>query len=350
MKTRIVKTEFHRSMVIMKAPKDVRHLFLHLITNEYISLSGMFELADEYIVMETGLSTDELAAAKQWLEDHKKIFFHNSWIYVVNAEKHNNYRKSPKTEAAYEKELKSIPAPVRDYFKKISDTTIDTTIDSSPNTENIKHNPKSLNQDLGSSIKDEGLLKGEEKDPGTPAKNVTVKKGLEIIDRLRKMNKTTGEAGFIQVRLFLVAFILTLIPLLLMPIGTNRAKAYADEERVQVTPTIAPSATPTPTPTPTPVIEIPVLLHKIHGLESTWGRAPSGYHIVCRNKGLWNEYGYGVSLGICFRDKDHADQVIGDWYRARFNNGMGLSTALCYYNTGYKLNDCDYYRSFLSIK
>ena len=101
----------------------------------------MFELPDAYIELETGLSAEQLQEAKKALTKAKKVFFYEDWIYVKNADKHNNYRNSPRTEIAYQRELASVPRKVKSYF----DSTIDSTMHSTPKPETINHKSKTLN-------------------------------------------------------------------------------------------------------------------------------------------------------------------------------------------------------------
>ena len=130
MKTRIIKTDLWKKLAKIKAPKDARLLFAHLLTCQEINMCGVFELPDEYIEIGTGLSEKDIAKAKLFLSEKKKVFFYDAWVYVVNAEEHNNYKKSEKTMVAYEREIKAIPKKIMDYFNKLLDSTIDTTIDS----------------------------------------------------------------------------------------------------------------------------------------------------------------------------------------------------------------------------
>ena len=124
MKTRILHTEFWKKMARYKAPKDARYLYNYLLTNMYINMCGIFELPDEYILLETGLTKKELEKAKMWLIEHKKVYFYDGWVKVINAEEYNRYSASPKNASVYEKELADVPIEVSESF----DTSIDSSI------------------------------------------------------------------------------------------------------------------------------------------------------------------------------------------------------------------------------
>ncbi len=146
MKTRIIKTEFWEDMAGKDVPKDARLLFVYLITNPRINMCGIFELSDKYILLETGLTPKELEKAKAYLQDIKKIIFINGWIKIINAEKHNNYKGSPKNEVAYERELALIPSYIKEEFERSIDSSIHTTIDTNHKSE-IKDQKPEIKKD-----------------------------------------------------------------------------------------------------------------------------------------------------------------------------------------------------------
>lgn len=130
MKTRIIKTIFWRKVNKKKLSKDARLLYIYLITSEYVNLCGVFPLDDDYIMLDTKLTPKELETAKQELHDQRIILFYQGWVYIVNATEHNNYKGSPKTMIAYERELNEVAHEVMQFF----DTTMDTSIDTGTDT------------------------------------------------------------------------------------------------------------------------------------------------------------------------------------------------------------------------
>lgn len=139
MKTRIVKTRYWKDQVEEGSPKDARYLYSYFIDCEHINISGIFQLSDSYIMLETALTKKELEKTKKYLTDKRHVLFFKGWIYVVNALKENRYDISPKNKEAYRKELEIVPKEIIEHFNKILDSTIhstsDTTIDSSQKSE-----------------------------------------------------------------------------------------------------------------------------------------------------------------------------------------------------------------------
>lgn len=149
MKTRIFKTKFWTDTTIRKLSSEARLLFIYLITNPFVSLTSYYEIDNGQILIDTGLDNKRFLKAKKELEENRRSFFYNGWVFIPNLDKHNPYWKSDKTRKAYDEELKNIPNDTLDYFKRKNDSsmdsTINTTINSTPKTKNINHNTKNIN-------------------------------------------------------------------------------------------------------------------------------------------------------------------------------------------------------------
>ena len=146
MKTRIIQTDFYRKMVKVNAPMEARFLYKYLLDNEYIGMTGIYELPDIYMTTETALTPKQLKSAKQWLSDKKKIFFYDGWVCVKKAEFYNNYKNGEKNKVAYKKERASIPSKVLMEIDKFLDSTIDTTIEVLSDTSDSNHKSETINQ------------------------------------------------------------------------------------------------------------------------------------------------------------------------------------------------------------
>lgn len=150
MQTRIIQTRFYKDAIVRKLDRNTQHFFLYLLTCEHINISGIFELPDDYICLEIKLFPEELSESKRILELYNRAFFKDGWIYIVNAEKNNNYRKSPKNEIAYQREVSRIPKGIFSYFEvrklAISDTSIDSSIDTTYKSEIRNHKSETINQ------------------------------------------------------------------------------------------------------------------------------------------------------------------------------------------------------------
>lgn len=141
MKTRIFQTRFYKDKEVLKLSLEAQHLFIYLLTCEHINICGIFELPDPYIILESKLTQEQLDKAKKELQDMSKVIFEDSWIFVVNARKNNNYENSEDNKKCLVKELLRVPKNVMTVFNKYNpyesiDTTVDTTVEGSPDSTN----------------------------------------------------------------------------------------------------------------------------------------------------------------------------------------------------------------------
>lgn len=131
-------------------------------------------------------------------------------------------------------------------------------------------------------------------------------------------------------------------------------------------PTSVPSPTPSATPAPTKGPKLKVspqsstgvggyarlayngehdidkLVTAIAKAESGNGTAPTGHHTYCESIGKTNKYGYGNRQKFCFDNEEIAQLTVHNWFVKRLDSGMSLDAALCYYNTGNKIDSCGY--------
>jgi hypothetical protein len=151
MKTRIIKTKFWSDSTVQNSSTNTRILFIYLLTCPFVGLTSYIEIGDGQIKLDTGLTQEQLIKSKKDLQTNKRVFFHNGWVFIPNLDKHNPYWKSPKTEIAYKKEVKDVPTIVIEHFNNLTDSTIHSTMDSTPivplihKTENIKHKKEEYN-------------------------------------------------------------------------------------------------------------------------------------------------------------------------------------------------------------
>lgn len=139
MKTRIIHTRFWRDEYVSRLTLKEKILFLYLLTNEQVSICGIYELPDKYIITDLDLSQKELEEAKIKFQADGKIAFLDGWVMVRNVDKYNSYT-GEKLDKARERELQLVPKELLDYQWGI-DTRIHTSIDT-PNN----HKSKIINQ------------------------------------------------------------------------------------------------------------------------------------------------------------------------------------------------------------
>jgi len=86
-------------------------LFVYLVTNEFVGLTGYFEITDRQICFDTGLTNTQLVSSKKELTE--KIGFLNNWVYVKNLTKYDPIRGENNTlHKAYEAELARVPEEI----------------------------------------------------------------------------------------------------------------------------------------------------------------------------------------------------------------------------------------------
>jgi hypothetical protein len=163
MKTRIIQTRFYADDINEKLDVFGQHLYLYLLTCSYINICGVFQLRDGIIKMECKLTDNQLISAKGQLQQLKKVFFLDGWVYVVNARKNNNYEKSDDNKKACEKELSNVPANILQSLYSSVDSTVGVlpTVTINKKQEIINNNKELINKEqkekLIDYLKDKGM-------------------------------------------------------------------------------------------------------------------------------------------------------------------------------------------------
>ena len=115
MKTRIIWTEIWDDEFFSELPITSQFLFLYLITNSKLNISGIYKLPDRVITFHTRLEGKDLQMSKKSLEP--KVYFCEGWVYVVNARMYGMY-KGEKNDIAYKREMELIPNNIKESFVK----------------------------------------------------------------------------------------------------------------------------------------------------------------------------------------------------------------------------------------
>ena len=111
MKTRIIWTKIWDDAWFDTLSQNARLLFLYLLTNQDIGLSGCYYLTDKKMGFNTHLTKEEIAEAKKELDPKAK--FYEEWVYLVNAQGYNGFVGS-KNEVAIKREIQLIPLKVKE--------------------------------------------------------------------------------------------------------------------------------------------------------------------------------------------------------------------------------------------
>ena len=88
-------------------------------------------------------------------------------------------------------------------------------------------------------------------------------------------------------------------------------------------------------------------MDKIYTLESSNGKNDS---CAANNKGV-NGFGYRQNAheNICFNAHETVRALVIDWVTDKLNAQWSVSSLLCYYNQGRRVNDCPYYQNYLKL-
>lgn len=147
MQTRIIHTKVWEDQWFHKLSKDAKYLWIYLLSNPKVNISGIYELSDDKILYDTSIeSYEELEKIKKDLIS-KAVFF-DSWVRILNIERYNKYRNSPKNEVAYQRELTYISEHISKGLGIQADTSIYTPINQKPETLIPKSEIKNKKLDL----------------------------------------------------------------------------------------------------------------------------------------------------------------------------------------------------------
>jgi len=119
MKTRIIQTRFWDDEFISSCSLEAKVVFLYLITNDSIGMTGVYEKPVKYVGFYTGLTPQKVEKALKELEN--KIIYSKGWFIVLNAIKYNNYASNTKQRMAYMKEWDKIPTHLQHYVPYFED-------------------------------------------------------------------------------------------------------------------------------------------------------------------------------------------------------------------------------------
>lgn len=107
-----------------------------------------------------------------------------------------------------------------------------------------------------------------------------------------------------------------------------------------------------PTATPTPITDEAYikslryghLLWQVYGHESTWGKYDG-----CKGRGF-NGFGFGWdgSHYPCYSSVREVARMVSDWF-VKYTKSLTFKQALCLYNTGTVMDDCEYAEYTLSL-
>ena len=115
MKTRIVHTKIWEDDWFRELSKPAGWLFMYLITNPRINLSGMYQLSQAALLFGTRFKEAEVEKLKMELAKKGKVFFYRDWVYIVNAKKYGGY-SGKLCDQGIAKEMQEVPDEIKKCF------------------------------------------------------------------------------------------------------------------------------------------------------------------------------------------------------------------------------------------
>lgn len=121
MKTRIIWTKIYEDTWFRSLEPSERFVFIYLFTNQRIGHTGIYELPKDVALFELKIDNNFYNSLKTKLEEARKAFFFEDWVYIPKASFYGGY-SGIKNKAAFDKERASIPNKVINAFKDKRDT------------------------------------------------------------------------------------------------------------------------------------------------------------------------------------------------------------------------------------
>jgi len=147
MKTRILYTKIYKDEFFSELTPSEKFLFIYYLTNEKVNILHCYEITDREVMFDTGIDRDKIGVFKEKLQKSGRMLFFQSYVYLRNASKYENYT-GEKNEHAKEELVKQMSPAVFNWYKSILDTPINTPINT-PLIGTINHKSEIINNKEG---------------------------------------------------------------------------------------------------------------------------------------------------------------------------------------------------------
>lgn len=91
-KKRFIKDNFWEDEELLDADKNTKYLLLYLITNPSVNLSGIYKISERKMEFHTSMTLEEVRESLKRLEELKKVFYFDGWIFIKKFIHHNNLK------------------------------------------------------------------------------------------------------------------------------------------------------------------------------------------------------------------------------------------------------------------
>lgn len=105
--SRLINTKLWRDPYVRKLDRDEKLLFIYLLTNQYTTMAGIYEINIDDIAHETGIDEEIVKKALYKFQADHKILYEREWMVVTNFIKHQ--RLNPSMIRGIEKDIEKLP-------------------------------------------------------------------------------------------------------------------------------------------------------------------------------------------------------------------------------------------------
>lgn len=113
-KLRQISTTFWTDPYVRKSPKDVKLLYVYLLTNMFTNMLGIYEIDIDQMAFDLGISTGEISKAIDFLQKDKKIIYADGYVLLANWHKYQSLNQMMGISAA--RAFNSIPDTLKARF------------------------------------------------------------------------------------------------------------------------------------------------------------------------------------------------------------------------------------------
>jgi hypothetical protein len=121
MTQRLIKSSFWSDPYIENLNPIEKMLYLYFLTNDKTNLIGIYELSIRRMAFQTGIESKKLVTILKKFEEHKKIAYKNSYVFILNFLKHQNLNNS-NIKKGIEREYIALPEDCKEYARGIYET------------------------------------------------------------------------------------------------------------------------------------------------------------------------------------------------------------------------------------
>ena len=143
MQTRILHTEIWQDDFFVNLSPEEKLLFIYYLTNDSVNIIHLFKCNIQRTQADTGIDRGIIVEAQKKFEKAEKIYFKQGFVFLRNASRYEKY-EGPKNEIAKVKLFNRLSKDIKDWYNKVSDTSIDTGIDTHDKSEIINHKSKTI--------------------------------------------------------------------------------------------------------------------------------------------------------------------------------------------------------------